>query len=68
MTEHPVDEKTAGGATKKPVLYVIKILPEGVTGRFVMKEMEPLAAWLLGVLPVIAKDLVVTAVEVPTYD
>lgn len=38
------------------------------TGEFVVNIMDPLAAWLLGNAPVIDNELVVTEVEVPTYD
>lgn len=38
------------------------------TAALVVNVMDPLAAWLLGNAPVMAKELVVTAVEVPAYD
>jgi hypothetical protein len=43
----------------------MKMLPLVPTAALVVKVMDPLAAWLLGNAPVMAKELVVTAVEVP---
>jgi len=46
----------------------MKMLPFVATAALVVNVIAPLAALLLGVAPLMVKELVVTAVEVPAYD